>query len=271
MQRSRPPSSPGSPGSRGSLGRRGGRRIFIGDVQGCRGELERLLDALRYDPLADQLEPVGDLVNRGPDSAGVLRLLRRLGAGGVLGNHDLHLLRVAAGRRALSAEDTCGDVLAADDREDLLAWLGAKPLLRAWPDVLLVHAGLHPRWSDPRAALAGVDPLSDDPRVEFATRARCCDPEGRLPSSARPGSTSAPGSPGAAYRPWHEHARPAGLEAHTVVFGHWAAQGLIVRPGLRGLDSGCVWGGKLSAWIAEEDRIVAVAAERAWARLGTRA
>lgn len=248
-----------SPASRG---RRGGRRIFIGDIQGCRGELERLLEALRFDPLADQLEPVGDFVNRGPDSAGVLRLLRGLGAGGVLGNHDVHLLRVAAGRRGLAAEDTCGDVLAADDREDLLAWLGAKPLVRVWPDVLLVHAGLHPRWSDPRAVLAGVDPLESDARVEFATRARWCDAEGRTP--ARSADATPPPKDGP-YRPWHEHARPAGLEQVTIVFGHWASQGLLVRPKLRGLDSGCVWGGELSAWIAEEDRVVQVPAERAWA------
>ena len=96
------------------------RRIFGGDVQGCRTELERLLEKVRYAPAGDELLPVGDFVNRGPDSAGVLRLCRSLGAGGVLGNHDVHLLRTAAGIRTRKPADTFQDVLEADDRDELL-------------------------------------------------------------------------------------------------------------------------------------------------------
>ena len=237
------------------------RRIFVGDVQGCRVELEHLLEAARFDPAADELHPVGDLVNRGPDSLGVLRLLRRLGAGGVLGNHDVHLLRCAAGLRATRAGDTIGDVLAASDREDLLAWLARLPFARAWDDAVLVHAGLHPSWTDPVAKLAGKDPLQPDADVDFATRARRCTSDGRRPASEDV-------DPGPPYRPWFEHHRPETVGGRTVVFGHWAMMGLVQRPGLRGLDTGCVWGGALSAWIAEEDRVVQVAAERRWADPG---
>ena len=100
------------------------RRIFVGDVQGCRDELERLLEAVRFDAERDELHPVGDFVNRGPDSLGVLRLVRELGAGGVLGNHDVHALRTAAGLRKKGRRDTLDELFAADDSDELLAWLG---------------------------------------------------------------------------------------------------------------------------------------------------
>src|SRR5262245_7417988 len=98
------------------------RRIYVGDIQGCREALERLLEAVKFDPGADELHPVGDLVNRGPDSIGSLRVLEKAGAKGVLGNHDVHLLRVAAGKRKVGARDTFQDVLEAPDREERLAW-----------------------------------------------------------------------------------------------------------------------------------------------------
>jgi bis(5'-nucleosyl)-tetraphosphatase (symmetrical) len=233
------------------------RRIFVGDIQGCRDELERLLETLRFDPAADELQPVGDLVNRGPDSLGVLRLVRQIGAGGVLGNHDLHLLRTAAGTRALSQRDTIQDVLAAPDREELLAWLAQRPFARAWRDVLLVHAGLHPHWTDPLRTLADIDPLEPDPRSEFATRVRYCAADGSRPTKDWP-------EPKPPFRPWYEHWLAAHEDERTLVYGHWARAGLIVRPRIRGLDSGCVWGGALSAWIAEEDRVVQVKAARAY-------
>ncbi len=236
------------------------RRIFIGDVQGCRAELEALLEALRFDPAGDELEPVGDLVNRGPDSPGVLRLARSLGARGVLGNHDLHLLHAAAGLRPLRPEDTLEGVLRAGDREELLAWLAARPFVRAWPDALLVHAALHPRCEDPERELTGCDPLHPSPAALFAVRTRYCDERGEVPErDDRP--------PGEPYRPWYEFYRPERHGGRTVVFGHWAAHGLVVKPHLRGLDSGCVWGHELSAWIAEEDRIVSVRARRVYAAL----
>lgn len=233
------------------------RRIFVGDLQGCRDELERLLEAVRFDPAADELHPVGDLVNRGPDSAGVLRLLRALGAGGVLGNHDLHLLRRARGEREAGARDTLDELLSAPDRDELLAWLAERPLLRAWEDLLCVHAGLSPAWEDPVAVLAGRDPLDGSDEAAFAVGVRCCDPEGRRPERDWP-------EPGLPYRPWHAYWNEREGETRTVVFGHWARQGLLVDRRVRGLDSGCVWGRRLSAWIAEEDRIVQVEAARVY-------
>lgn len=236
------------------------RRIFIGDIQGCREELEALLEGLRYDPAQDELQPVGDLVNRGPDSLGVLRLARSLGMRGVVGNHDLHLLHVALKGRARRPGDTLDDVLAADDRDELLAWLAALPFVRVFPDVILVHAALHPRWKDPLAVLAGENPLAPSPAGTFAVRTRYCDERGNVPErDDRP--------PGKPYRPWHEFYRPERHGDRTVAFGHWASQGLFAEKRLRGLDSGCVWGHELSAWIAEEDRIVQVAARRAYATI----
>ncbi len=238
------------------------RRIFIGDVQGCRVELERLLESVRYDPAADALYPVGDLVNRGPESLGCLRLLRSLGAESVLGNHDLHLLHAAAGIRAPRPEDTFDNCLAADDRVELLAWLAAQPFARGFPDVLLVHAGLSPKWKDPLAALRGADPLAPSRDAWFAAKVRYCDPDGDLPARDDV-------DPGPPFRPWHAFYDASRHGNRTVVFGHWAQQGLFLRAKLRGLDSGCVWGGQLSAWIAEEDRVVQVNAERAYASAGT--
>lgn len=236
------------------------RRIYVGDVQGCRDELERLLEAVAFDPAGDTLEPVGDLVNRGPDSLGALRLCESLGAGGVLGNHDVHLLRVAAGRRALRSGDTFEDVLHAPDRDALLAWLAARPFFRSWPDVWLVHAGLDPRWTDPARVLAGADPLAPGEDADFAIRVRHCTKDGERPDRDDP-------PPPPPFAPWFAHWRGRG--APTVVFGHWAQRGLVREPGFRGLDTGCVWGGKLTAWIAEEDRLVHVPAARAYAAFGS--
>ena len=232
------------------------RHIFIGDIQGCREELEALLEAVRFDPAADTLHPVGDLVNRGPDSAGTLRLLKSLDAQAVLGNHDLHLMRTAAGTRALGQRDTIQDVLGADDREELLAFVSALPFARRIGRHLLVHAGIHPTWSDPVAQLEGADPLSPHPDTDFVTRVRLCDSSGHRPEENGVSSSDR-------FEPWHRFVpRESG---QTVVFGHWASQGLFIEPGLRGLDSGCVWGNSLTGWIAEEDRIVQVPAARAYA------
>lgn len=236
----------------------GGRRIFVGDIQGCREELERLLEKIRFDPAADGLYPVGDLVNRGPDSLGALRLVRALGGRPVLGNHDLHLLQIHAGLRSPGRKDTLDDLLRAHDAGQLCAWLAAQPFLRVFPDVYLVHAGLHPAWTDPAAALDGRDPLEPDAAARFATRVRHCDPEGRMPESGRM-------PPGPRFAPWFEYYVPSRHGGRTVVFGHWAARGLVCQPHVRGLDTGCVWGGRLTAWIAEEDRLDDVPAARAYA------
>jgi bis(5'-nucleosyl)-tetraphosphatase (symmetrical) len=231
------------------------RRIFIGDIQGCLEELERLLALLNFDPAGDSLEPVGDLVNRGPDSLGVLRLLKSMNAGGVLGNHDLHLLATSRGARKQRRGDTLSAILEAPDREDLLVWLRAKPFVKTWPGLILVHAGLHPAWTDPLAAFEHLEPETSHPNIEFATRVRWCTPEGVRPDP----DDDPPKAPG--YRPWHEQG-PGRDE--TIVFGHWARPGLVKRNGLRGLDTGCVWGGRLTAWIAEEDSFVSVPATRAY-------
>lgn len=235
------------------------RRIFIGDIQGCREELELLLERVAFDPSQDALEPVGDFVNRGPDSLGVLRLMKKLGAGGVLGNHDLHLLAASRGERTLKPSDTLGRVLEAPDRDDLLVWLRAKPFIRTWPDVILVHAGLSPQWVDPARELAGLDPEIPHPNVDTATRLRWCDERGRIPR----GDADPPTEPG--FKPWFEQV--AGRFRETIVFGHWARLGLVNRPGFRGLDSGCVWGGQLTAWIPEEDSFASVPAARPYSPL----
>jgi bis(5'-nucleosyl)-tetraphosphatase (symmetrical) len=254
LPRATPPLNP--IGNNGPVSR---RRIFIGDVQGCREELERLLDALGFDPAGDELHPVGDLVNRGPDSLGTLRLLRQLDAGGVLGNHDLHLLRVANGTRRAGARDTLDEVLAAEDRRELLDWLAARPFARGWPDLVCVHAALHPRWSDPVAELAGLDPLETDPRSDFATRARYCDSQGTRPESDWP-------PPAPPFGPWYRFWQGRADGTRTVVFGHWARNGLVNEARVRGLDTGCVWGKQLTAWIAEEDRLVHVPAARVYSK-----
>jgi len=234
------------------------RHIFIGDIQGCRAELEALLVETRFDPAQDVLMPVGDLVNRGPDSLGVLRLLRRLDARPVLGNHELHLFALVAGRRAASRRDTLAELVASPERDELLAWLRACPFVRRVERTLLVHAAVHPRWRDVERELARADPEAPSPAALFAARTRYCDQDGNLPER-----DEAP--PGPPYRPWHAWIEPAALGLDTLVFGHWAAQGLHVRPGFRGLDTGCVWGRQLTAWIREEDRLVQVAARRVYA------
>ncbi|MFN7950515.1 MAG: metallophosphoesterase [bacterium] len=241
------------------------RRIFVGDIQGCRDELERLLELAAFQPGVDELHPVGDLVNRGPDSLGVLRLLASVDAGGVLGNHDAHLLRVAAGERASGPRDTFHDVLAAPDRAALLAWLAARPVVREWSDVILVHAGLHPAWT--RAGAEGRSLASHFDRAlrgeaaeharRFALTVRYCAEDGSRPAADWP-------PPGVPYRPWFEFLPGHPSERRTVVFGHWARLGRVERPRLRGLDTGCVWGKTLTAWIAEDDRWLSVDARRAY-------
>ncbi len=234
------------------------RHVFVGDVQGCWRELEGLLEAVDFEAAHDALVSVGDVVNRGPDSAETLRLLRSIGARLVLGNHDLHLLRVAEGGRRPRSSDTFGDVLDAEDREELLTWLAAQPFARMEAGCLVVHAGLHPKWEDPIAELAGLDPLEPHPATDFATRVRFCTAKGKRPK----GDVPPPKKP---FRPWYEFREST---KPTVVFGHWAARGLVVEKGLRGLDTGCVWGGRLTAWIAEEDRLVHVDARRAYQSVG---
>ncbi len=189
----------------------------------------------------------------------MLRRARSLDARVVLGNHDLKLLRIGAGSAAPSRTDRLQAILAAPDRDALLDWLAAQPVLRVEPDVVVVHGGLDPTWADlPRVAAeinasigAHVRGRSD-PRIEFATEVRYCDATGRRPRQDHP-------PPGPPFEPWDHFYRGSS----TVVFAHWARRGLVVLPRRRGLDTGCVYAGALTAWIAEEDRIVQVPGWRA--------
>jgi bis(5'-nucleosyl)-tetraphosphatase (symmetrical) len=247
----------------------------IGDVQGCFDELQALLRKVAFGN-TDRLWFVGDLVNRGPKSLEVLRFVRDLGqrAITVLGNHDLHLVAQYEGVEKLKAKDTFQDVLDAPDAGELVAWLRRQPLMHAEGGYAMVHAGLLPQWSIAKAlalgrevgaALARPDFLAhmygDKPErwsdalsgwdrlriiVNAMTRMRYCDRGGRIDLS-RAGTEPAKG-----YLRWFEARTP---DKTMIVFGHWSQLGLVVRPGFIGLDSGCVWGGKLSA-LRLEDRVL---------------
>ena len=229
------------------------RRIFIGDIQGCLEPLDRLLRRLALRP-DDRVYCAGDLVNRGPDSLGVLRRVREIGARSVLGNHDLSLLNFAgaSARRNVPAE--LEPVLRAADAAELIDWLAHQPVLLVDGDIVVVHAGLHPQWMDLGAVAREVNRVvpehlngSSDERITFATKVRYCDASGHRPTQDDP-------LPGAPFMPWdHWYKGP-----QTVVFGHWARRGLVTGARVRGLDTGCVYGGALTAWIAEEDRFVQV-------------
>lgn len=249
------------------------QRVFIGDVQGCATELERLLEKIGHDPDRHAVYFAGDLVNRGPRSLDALRLAREIAADSVLGNHDLHLIARAAGARPAKPNDTLDDVLSAPDRDELLTWLRARPALITWDDVVLVHAAVHPGWSDLDAVADGIaasidwsrDPLQQAD-LAFVTTVRYCDAAGNVPPPeiAAPAlAATANGQPGPIeppYAAWDSFWR----DSRTVVFGHWAQRGLVVADRVRGLDTGCVWGGGLTAWLADEDRLVTVPAERVY-------
>jgi bis(5'-nucleosyl)-tetraphosphatase (symmetrical) len=253
-------------------------RFAIGDIQGCHDELRALVARIGFRPDRDEIWFTGDLVNRGPKSLDVLRYVRSLGHNAicVLGNHDLHLLALAFGtKRKLKSGDTVDDVLAAKDRDTLLEWLIARPLVHfdAGYGDLLVHAGLIPQWNAGTAvelahqvesALAtdarGVfdDMYGDQPdrwsgarmpaeRLRFAinvfTRMRICTPEGRVELKMKgPGYDVRP-----PWRPWFEHENRLSRNVR-VIFGHWSARGLVRSHGVIGLDTGCVWGGSLTAF-----------------------
>lgn len=229
------------------------RRIFVGDIQGCAHQLDVLLAAVEMRS-SDRIYCVGDLVNRGPDSLSVLRRLRQLDARVVLGNHDLYLLRHARRAKRLDPLHPLAPILAATDRNKLLEWIGEQPVMRVEDDVVVVHAGLHPLWSDLpavakrlRRAVGRYLRGDRDAALTFATEVRNCDAEGERPAADYP-------DPGPPYRPWDDFYGGDRL----VVFGHWAQRGLVVGTRTRGLDTGCVYGGPLTAWIAEEDRLVQV-------------
>ncbi|HVC00788.1 MAG TPA: symmetrical bis(5'-nucleosyl)-tetraphosphatase [Steroidobacteraceae bacterium] len=260
----------------------------IGDVQGCDRELAALLDRLEFSPERDRLWFVGDLVNRGPDSAGVLRRIRELGDAAitVLGNHDLHFLAIALGRARERGGDTLQALLGARDCASLVDWLLCRPLLHrdAERDLLLLHAGLAPQWtiavatscareferalqSAPErvfADLYGDGPDRWAPELEGAarwrftvnclTRLRYVDARGRLALRDK----GAPGIPrSAAHIPWFE-AQDAAWHGPRIIFGHWSTLGFFRNARVIGLDTGCVWGGRLTALRLDVDEAAPV-------------
>ena len=248
---------------------------LIGDVQGCDTALGRLLDEIAFSPSRDRLVLLGDLVNRGPESLAVLRRMAALGdaAACLLGNHDLHLLVVSQGVRRPHRTDTLGDILAAPDRDALLDWLRHRPMALHERGVLMVHAGVLPQWSAARTmqlaaevetVLRGADwhvfmhqmygnqpdewhdGLQGTARlrviVNALTRLRLCSAEGRMEFDTKDSGATAP----AGYLPWFDV--PGRQTADDVIaFGHWSTLGWLDRPDLISLDTGCVWGGCLSA------------------------
>ena len=249
--------------------------FLIGDVQGCDAALARLLEKIGFSPSRDTLYLLGDLVNRGPESAGVLRRVMALqgSAHCLLGNHDLSLLAVAHGLRAPHRNDTMDSVLLAPEREAMLDWLRQQRMAISAHGWLMVHGGVLPQWdagqvlrlaAEVEAVLRGpglVDFLStmygNQPArwdeslqgadrlrviVNALTRLRFCTPEGRMDLTASGGLDGAP--PG--YLPWFE-VRGRKTAGVPIAFGHWSTLGFLQRPDLLSLDTGCVWGGCLSA------------------------
>ena len=255
----------------------------IGDLQGCYEPLLRLLDYISFDRGRDRLWFVGDLVNRGPQSLEVLRFVRGLGDAAVvvLGNHDLHLIMQSEGHGRANREDTLGPVLAAPDRMALLDWLRRRPLFHVEGEFAMVHAGLLPAWGVRKAAalgrevetaLAGPDyrdflahmwgsqpaAWEDDLAgwdrlrvvVNAMTRMRFCHADGSMDFRTKGPPEKAPrGS-----YPWFAAPGRARRD-HTLVCGHWSALGFRAQPGLLALDSGCLWGGSLTA-VRLDDRQV---------------
>lgn len=259
---------------------------IIGDVQGCFDTLSRLLGEVRFDRNRDQLVFVGDLVNRGPRSLEVLRFCHGLGSRArvVLGNHDLHLVHRYYARARARGRDTLDKVLAAVDGALLLDWLRRQPLVIELDAAIVVHAGVLPAWSAAEAlrlgdevsrelaaerrptqlilnalehrgaepwqpSLRGVDRLASI--LSVLTRMRCMREDGSLCHSWKGAPESAP----AGCRPWFSY--PTARDKR-VVFGHWAALGVRRGPLWAGLDSGCVWGQKLTALRLETDELISV-------------
>lgn len=248
----------------------------VGDIQGCYKPLKKLLKKVKFNPDKDVLWCVGDLVNRGPDSLKTLRFLKSLGHACVcvLGNHDLHLLELAAGGSSYR-RDTLKQVIKAPDCEELIQWLRHRPMIHhdAKLQWCMVHAGLHPNWTLKKALKrarqieaelrgehwkefcrqlhhvkfpARKPHKGDPPRLLFAaavmTRTRYCTADGLFNWNVRTGESSRYRD-----RPWYAHKRAKWRRKTHVVYGHWAAAGLITdQPHVLGLDSGCVWGNAMT-------------------------
>ena len=255
---------------------------LIGDVQGCDEALGRLLDEIGFSPSRDRIVVLGDLVNRGPASLAVLRRLAAFGEAAVclLGNHDLHLLAVAHGVRPLKRGDTVAGVLDAPDREHWLAWLRNQPLAHQEAGWLCVHAGVVPQWGATKTLQLAAEVQAmlqspelptflrvmygDEPKrwddtlagaerwrfvINVLTRIRFCTEDGVLDFKTKDGAAAAP--PG--YFPWFDVPNRA-TAGTPVAFGHWSTLGLVNRADVLALDTGCVWGGCLSAMRVDGGR-----------------
>jgi bis(5'-nucleosyl)-tetraphosphatase (symmetrical) len=262
----------------------------IGDLQGCFATLQRLLDKIDFNPSRDRLWFVGDLVNRGPDSLACLRLVKSLGdrAITVLGNHDLHLLAVAAGHGKSGANDTLQPILDATDRDDLLHWLRNQKLLHVEDDFVMVHAGLLPEWDLDlaRQLAAGVETeLRGENHLSLLTNMYGNQPDhwsGKLSGIERHRITinvmtrmralevrkkksaiidlkfkgELAGMPDT-LQPWF-HCRHPSFANKTVIAGHWSALGLHITDNFAGLDTGCVWGRELTALRLDDRKVFQV-------------
>jgi bis(5'-nucleosyl)-tetraphosphatase (symmetrical) len=258
----------------------------IGDAQGCHQQILSLMQKIRAAAPQARFLFVGDLVNRGPRSLQTLRYIHGLGESAkvVLGNHDLHLLAVAHGIRKPHKSDTLNDILSAPDKDQLLDWLRRQPLALLDCGHLVVHAGVVPQWTVQQTlslaqevsdVLSGPDWLSflremygntpdrwDDALqgvdrlrcvVNTLTRIRFCNADGTMDFVSKEGQLGTPSG----YMPWFDV--PGRKTAATpVVFGHWSTLGLTIRDNLIGLDTGCVWGGKLTAVCLDDHSVIQV-------------
>ena len=252
---------------------------LIGDIQGCDAALQRLLDKIGFSPSRDTIVLLGDLVNRGPDSAAVLRRVQGFGASALslLGNHDLHLLGVAHGARKPSRKDTLASLLEAPDSKAMLEWVRQQHMALHMQieggDLLMVHAGVLPQWTvgDTLVLAAEVESVLRGPAlgefllgmygnepaqwsdaltgatrlraiVNALTRMRFCTAEGVMEFESKDGMRPAPEG----FMPWFDVPGRKTANA-TVAFGHWSTLGWLSRPDLLSTDTGCVWGGCLSA------------------------
>ncbi len=247
----------------------------IGDIQGCFDDLLRLLDVIKFDRQSDQLWFTGDLVNRGPKSLETLRFVKTLGTSAVtvLGNHDLHLLAIADYRRKLRKKDSLEQILNAPDCDDLLYWLRHQPLFHYNDDFCLLHAGLPPQWGFSKTkkmalkaekviqgpdhtnffqAMYGDKPdiwsheLKGMKKIRFIvncfTRMRFCDVSGRLDFNHK----EAIGSQPKHLMPWFTVPRRKSTKM-KIIFGHWSTLGYYQGDNCYAIDTGCLWGGQLTA------------------------
>ena len=248
---------------------------WVGDLQGCDAPLGQLLDHLGFSPSRDHLYVLGDMVNRGPSSLLVLKRLIKLGASVecVLGNHDLHLLALAVGARLPSQTDTLEEILNADNKHELLEWLQHQPVAIYKHEVLMGHAGVLPQWTlDTTLALAheiqqvlrgpdateffmnmyGNEPAQWNPNLTGLDRLRCalnaftrlrfCSSSGLMEFKTKENSAKAP----AGFLPWFEIPERKTIGT-KIAFGHWSTLGAVARDDIWALDTGCVWGGCLTA------------------------